>query len=465
MNLQYFDNAEFQRGLKLSTLGNENAQAQRLDVYKGAMGNLNTLRDIVAKLKMFDANIDPLNAVENTAPSAMGVALAEATLKAQINSIVGYVAIERSMSQMTQMLVYRDVITKRGASIMPMIGPDNPRGRAGQKYQGSVVAGNTNITIELGNKIVGGQVSISLKLGDKTYPMMDDRKGNLLAPGGVINSGKVNYETGSIEIVLTTAAPADSAIEICYVLDKTVGQDGNRTTIKQGYFEIKAKINKFEFEADLITAMISQKTVGGDIVADLQQSVMDEQILSINDQLVDTLRRNYTGTTISIDLSAFSIQGGFFDSMMKVLNAGLASVDNAIVERCYKVVNANAYIIGNGLATLFQSLEDAQGWVPNNTGYVNGVIGFYKGRAVIRHLHLDKFEGYAVHKTPNGQLAPLGYGILLPVTNLPLVGNFANTNEVASGIYSVDGTNTVAMDLVQRFTVSMPADWMTLENA
>ena len=465
MNLQYFDNAEFQRGLKLSTLGNENAQAQRLDVYKGAMGNLDTLRDIVAKLKMFDANIDPLNAVENTAPSAMGVALAEATLKAQINSIVGYVAIERSMSQMTQMLVYRDVITKRGASVMPMIGPDNPRGRAGQKYQGSVVAGNTNITIELGNKIVGGQVSISLKLGDKTYPMMDDRKGNLLAPGGVINSGKVNYETGSIEIVLTTAAPADSAIEICYVLDKTVGQDGNRTTIKQGYFEIKAKINKFEFEADLITAMISQKTVGGDIVADLQQSVMDEQILSINDQLVDTLRRNYTGTTMSIDLSAFSIQGGFFDSMMKVFNAGLASVDNAIAERCYKAVNANAYIIGNGLATLFQSLEDAQGWVPNNTGYVNGVIGFYKGRAVIRHLHLDKFEGYAVHKTPNGQLAPLGYGILLPVTNLPLVGNFANTNEVASGIYSVDGTNTVAMDLAQRFTASMPADWMTLENA
>ena len=465
MNLQYFDNAEFQRGLKLSTLGNENAQAQRLDVYKGAMGNLDTLRDIVAKLKMFDANIDPLNAVENTAPSAMGVALAEATLKAQINSIVGYVAIERSMSQMTQMLVYRDVITKRGASVMPMIGPDNPRGRAGQKYQGSVVAGNTNITIELGNKIVGGQVSISLKLGDKTYPMMDDRKGNLLAPGGVINSGKVNYETGSIEIVLTTAAPADSAIEICYVLDKTVGQDGNRTTIKQGYFEIKAKINKFEFEADLITAMISQKTVGGDIVADLQQSVMDEQILSINDQLVDTLRRNYTGTTMSIDLSAFSIQGGFFDSMMKVFNAGLASVDNAIAERCYKVVNANAYIIGNGLATLFQSLEDAQGWVPNNTGYVNGVIGFYKGRAVIRHLHLNKFEGYAVHKTPNGQLAPLGYGILLPVTNLPLVGNFANTNEVASGIYSVDGTNTVAMDLAQRFTVSMPQDWMVLENA
>ena len=465
MNLQYFDNAEFQRGLKLSTLGNENAQAQRLDVYKGAMGNLDTLRDIVAKLKMFDANIDPLNAVENTAPSAMGVALAEATLKAQINSIVGYVAIERSMSQMTQMLVYRDVITKRGASIMPMIGPDNPRGRAGQKYQGSVVVGNANITIELGNKIVGGQVSISLKLGDKTYPMMDDRKGNLLAPGGVINSGKVNYETGSIEIVLTTVAPADSTIEICYVLDKTVGQDGNRTTIKQGYFEIKAKINKFEFEADLITAMISQKTVGGDIVADLQQSVMDEQILSINDQLVDTLRRNYTGTTMSIDLSAFSIQGGFFDSMMKVFNAGLASVDNAIAERCYKAVNANAYIIGNGLATLFQSLEDAQGWVPNNTGYVNGVIGFYKGRAVIRHLHLDKFEGYAVHKTPNGQLAPLGYGILLPVTNLPLVGNFANTNEVASGIYSVDGTNTVAMDLAQRFTVSMPADWMTLENA
>jgi hypothetical protein len=312
--------------------------------------------------------------------------------------------------------------------------------------------------------MVAGALSITLKIGDETYPVMDDRKGNLLAPAGLLTKGTVDYETGKVEMTFTKAPAAEDTIKICYALNREAAQGNNRTTLKQGYFNINAHINKFEFEADLITAMVSQKTVGGDVIAELQQSVRDEQILSINNKLVDTLRANYAGTTMTIDLSAFSIEGGFFDSLLKVLNAGLKAVDNAIAARCYKAVAATAYIVGNGAATLFQSMEDAQGWVDNASGYVNDVIGFYKGRAVIRNLHCDDFECYAIHKTANGQVAPLGYGILLPATNLPLVGNFANTNEVASGIYSVDGVNTVAIPLAQRFTIKMPEDWMVLSR-
>jgi hypothetical protein len=446
--------------MQLSTAGNDLAIAGRKKVYFDAMENLNLLHKLNAQMRNFDATGD-LNAVENLAPSAMGVALAEATMKAQINSIVGYVAIERSMTQMSQMMVYRDIITKAGASVMPLIGADDPRTRANKTYNAKLTAGTTySVTLD---KMVAGAVSITLNIGGKTYPAMDDRKGNILAAGGLLAAGStIDYETGKLDLVFASAVAATDTIKICYALNREAAQGNGRTTLKQGYFNINAHINKFEFEADLITAMISQKTVGGDVIAELQQSVQDEQILSINNQLVDTLRANYAGTTMTIDLSAFSIQGGFFDSLLKVLNAGLQAVDNAMAARCYKVVTATAYIVGNGAATLFQSLEDAQGWVPNNSGYVIDVIVLYKGRAVIRHLHCDEFECFAIHKTANGQLAPLGYGILLPATNLPLVGNFANTNEVASGIYSVDGVNTVAMPLAQRFVLSMPQDWMVL---
>jgi hypothetical protein len=458
--LNFFDSNEYSQGLKLSTSGNDLAIEGRKKVYFDAMENLDLLRQLNAKMRNFDASGE-LNAVENLAPSAMGVALAEATMKAQINSIVGYVAIERSMTQMSQMMVYRDIITKAGASVMPLIGPDDPRTRANKTYNAALTAGTTySVTLD---KMVAGSLAITLVIDGHTYPAMDDRKGNILAKGGLLADGsQINYETGKLDLVFADAVAATDTIKICYALNKEAAQGNDRTTLKQGYFNINAHINKFEFEADLITAMISQKTVGGDVIAELQQSVQDEQILSINNQLVDTLRANYAGTTMSIDLSAFSIEGGFFDSLLKVLNAGLQAVDNAMAARCYKVVAATSYIVGNGAATLFQSLEDAQGWVANASGYVNDVIGFYKGRAVIRHLHCDDFECYAIHKTPNGQLAPLGYGILLPATNLPLVGNFANTNEIASGIYSVDGTNTVAMPLVQKFTITMPADWMVL---
>lgn len=459
-NLEFFDSTDFAQGLKLSTYGNDLAMQARQKVYFDAMDNLSTLQQLNAKLHNFDATGE-LNATENLAPSAMGIALAEATMKAQINSIVGYVAIERSMTQMSQMLVYRDIITKAGASVMPMIGQDNPRQRANKTYKANLTA-NTAYTVTL-DKMIAGSLAITVVISKKTYPIVDDRKGNLLAAGGLLDTDStIDYETGKLTINFTTAPAATDTIKICYAVNREA-QTKDRTTLKQGYFNINATINKFEFEADLITAMISQKTVGGDVIAELQQAVQDEQVLSINNKLVDTLRANYAGTTLTINLSAFSIAGGFFDSLLKVLNTGLQSVDNAIAKRCYKAVAATSYIVGNGAATLFQSMEDAQGWVANASGYVNDVIGFYKGRAVIRNLNCDDFECFAIHKSANGQVAPLGYGILLPATNLPLVSNFANTNEIASGIYSVDGVNTVALPLAQRFELKMPDDWMILK--
>jgi len=455
MELKFFDTEDFKQGLEFSSVS-DIAAKQRMSVYHDALSNLETLREINMKLRHFD----DLNAVENMAPSAMGVALAEATLKAQINSIVGYVAIERSMSQMTQMLVYRDVITKAGASIMPMIGPDNPRERANKVYQANLQAG-TEFTMTF-DALVPGSLAITVKIGDKTYQMMDDRQGNIMTQPGVLTAGTVNYETGAVNMTFASAVAATDTIKICYQLNKELGQGNNRTTIKQGYFQIKAAINKYEFETDLITAMISQKTVGGDVVAELQQSVTDERILAINNKLVNTLKENYVGTTLTIDLSAFSIESGFTSSMLQLLNMGLAAVDNAIAARCYKAVAATAYIVGNGAATMFQSLEDAQGWVANNSGYVNDVIGFYKGRAVICNLNLDPYECYGVVKTPDGQLASLGFGLLLPATNLPLTGNFANTNEVASGLYDVSGVAPVAMALAQRFVIEMPANFMVV---
>lgn len=460
MQLNYFDSAEFNDGLRLGTVSTMAAE-KRKAVYFDAVKNLESLYDLNRKLH----NFDQLDATGNMAPSTMGVALAEVSLKANINSILGYVAIERSMTQMTQDLIYKDIITKAGARVMPMIGQDNPRGRANQRYSTELTEGETDYSITL-DACIAGSIAITFKLNGVTYQAMDDRKGNILSQAGLLSAGTINYATGKLDLTFANAIPANSTFEVCYALNKELGQGNNRTTLKQGYFQVKAQINKFEFEADLITAMISQKTgAAKDPIADLQQSVYDEQVLSINTKLVNTLRESYTGNTLNIDLSAFSIEGGFFSSMIQVFNTGLAAVDNAIAARCYKATKATAYIVGNGIATLFDSLEDAQGWVPNNTGYVNDVIGFKNGRAVIRHLDLDDYEGYAIVKTANGDLAPLGYGLLLPATNLPLVGNFANVNEIAGGIYSVDGTASITMDLAQRFTVKLPADWMVLAQA
>lgn len=448
---EFFDSDYFKTGLNLTSLGDTDA-ARRMQAYSGALDNLETLRQINQRMKTFD----DLNAVDNTAPSAMGVALAEASIKANIQSIAGSIAVERSMTQMNQLMIYRDIITKAGASVMPNVGPDNPRSRANKIYSANLTVGATAYTVTL-DAVVPGSIAITLKEGTSTYNMIDDRNGNILTQTGVISAGTINYSTGALALTLVTAPVAGDTIKICYGADQSQAEGTNRTTLKQGYYQLNAKINKYEFEADLITAAISQKTLGGDIVKELQDGVQDERTIAINNQLCTTIKNSYAGDTLTIDLSAFSVESGFADSLLKVFNMGLQAINSAIARRCYKAVAANAYIVGNNVATQFMNLEDAQGFVMNNTGYVNAIIGYYKSVPVIRNLELDPNEGYALYKTAD--IAAVSYGMLLPATALPLTGNFLNTEQIAGGIYSVDGVAPMCRDLAQRFVVSFPTNW------
>jgi len=455
MSLVFFDSPEFNKGVRLSS-STKMVSEHRKNVYEKVMENESALRSVARSLGYFSA-------MDDANPATLGVALKEASLKAYINSIVGYIAVESPMTQMQELKVYTDVVTKSGAKVLPMIGVDAPRTRSEHKATFPMTPAGTTFEFDLVQQITPGSVLITLTLNGATTTVVDDRRGKLLAQGGVLTTGTITYATGKINIVTAVAAILDDNAIINCAFDKTVDLSSGRTKAKQGYYNIAAGVNKFEFEADLIASMITQKTVGTDIVAKLKQSVYDEQILGINNSLVKAITEGYAGNTLTIDLSTFSIAAGLFDSLLRVFISGLVSVDSALAARTYKVIAATAYIVGKGLSDLFESLDADQGWVANTTGYVNGLVGFYKGRAVIRHLDLDDYEGYAIHKTPEGELAPVALGILLPATDLPLVGNFNNTNEVAGGIYSVDGAVPLELELAQKFVLEMPADWMVVE--
>lgn len=451
----FFDSKTFVQGLAVGSM--PGTSASRRAVYERVLENEQSLQEAAHKLGYFST------ANEDLAPSQLGVTLSEATLKAYINAISGYVAHEKPLNQMVDIITYKDVVTKKGAKVLPMIGAQKPRTRHESSFS-VAINGTTTANADLAKAVMPRSVRVTLKVAGppaKVYEMIDDGNGTLLAPADVITKGEVNYATGQITLELKTAGGTDDKLTIRYDEDQAAAKTDNsgRTKIKQGYWPIRAGINKFEFENDLISSMIAQKTLGGDILDDLKQSVYDEQTLSINDKLVNTLKDYYTGNTVKIDLSAFSVQAGRFDSLLNVLYHGLGQVDAQLAKRTWRAIAATAYVVGNGLAAVFESMDTASsGWVPNNTGFVNGLVGFYKNRAVIRHLDLTDYEGYAIYKT--NEIAPVAYGILLPATDLPLTGNFNNTNEVAGGIYSVDGVTDLAMDLAQRFEVVMPHDWM-----
>ena len=59
-------------------------------------------------------------------------------------------------------------------------------------------------------------------------------------------------------------------------------------------------------------------------------------------------------------------------------------------------------------------------------------------------------------------MAPIARGIFLPVNDLPEVGNFNNPTQSASGIFSYEGVKFLTSDLVQKFSVTVPAGFNTI---
>jgi hypothetical protein len=96
-------------------------------------------------------------------------------------------------------------------------------------------------------------------------------------------------------------------------------------------------------------------------------------------------------------------------------------------------------------------------FVPNKeSGYIEDLIGYYNGIPVIKSYRVGDTEGYAIHKTSDGLMAPMARGIFLPVNDLPEVGNFNNPTQSASGIFSYEGVKFLTSELVQKFEVTLP---------
>lgn len=453
-NIKFFDSADYTKGLAFAS-SNSRANLNRHKVYGEVLQNAANLRENGRKLGLFDDTTS-----QDFNPSTMGMALEHISVKAMVNSIVGFTSVERSMQQFSQTFVYNDKITKTGAKVMPMIGKDNPRGRAEDVVKMELTA--APFSLDLAKPIVPGHTSIQFSVAGKTFTIVDDGKGNLLAPPASVSAATIDYLTGKIDITFTTEV-TDSLVASDTISVKSVEerQDDNadkRIKARQGYFTINAAVNNYDFELNIISSDMIAKQGGEKLLDELTQSVYDEQVIDINGKVVQAIMAGARGNVETIDVSTFSIQAGRFDSLMKTFNLGIATIDSKLAAKTYKMVNATSYIVGRGLANLFMAMEDQYGWVPNKSGYVNDIVGFYKGRAVIRHLDVAEYEGYAIHKTEDGNLAPTAYGIYLPITNAPLVGNFQNVQEVAGGIYSVDGVSQLATDLIVKFKVEVPSD-------
>lgn len=390
-----------------------------------------------------------------------------ATMASYVRSFAGFLTIERDMDQPTALLYYMDLLgVTNNRIVLPNIGKENLN-NINARFTTSAVfgVGGAAQTITTGKKLIPGSVVLTIIPNgevSKAIEIKDDRKGNLLAPAGVLSKGEVDYNAaGKIEFTVTDPETvtniATSKYSIIAYEDVAGTPEWNGTAPGNNRFKLDMQNITVTSEPDMLVAesnlmaMASMQKAIGVNPQDIAGTKLTELYTKlINQKLVHCIMDNYEGNVVQLDpeISKFTE----FKSRLDCLATQLVDIDAALAKKSVKGIFATAYIVGENVASAFRKLKAIGNFVDNTEStYINDLVGHVNGIPVLRHTDIDPNVGYAIHKTADGQLAPVMRGIYLPLTNTPSIGNYQNPTQVAQGIYYQEANQSIVPELVQKF--------------
>lgn len=402
-----------------------------------------------------------------------------ASVASYVSSFAGYMSIERDFDQPNGLFYWFDVLGVTDLRpVIPNLGAD--------QYQDVQTMGHFELPVTvasattayaplIGRKLIPGTVRVKIVDGANKYELIDNGQGNFMAVAGVITSGTVNYLNGKVEFELATAIDADPANSITIVGKEDVtGTPSCTNGASNAHANDKRFIAKMQqiglnTVPDMLVAEYNiaalgalKKATGSDMATFLFTKLRELYTKTINYKLVTMLEEGYVGTTMSdLDLSngPTGLADKFYDyrSRVDLFDSYLINVESALATKAVKGVNTTAYVAGNQACNQFQKGGIIGKWEKNDKmTYINDLLGWYNGIPVLRSTDIQEAAGegtfYAIHKTHDGQMAPLARGIYMPLTDTPTIGNYNNPTQMASGIYYQEGVRYMAPELVQKVT-------------
>ena len=362
-----------------------------------------------------------------------------ATVAAYVSSFAGFMSIERDMDQPNGLFYWMDVLgVSDGREVMPNIGADNftdisVMGRL--SGEPAVASGTAKQSFMIGKKIMPGSLKVRIIRQDGSENVLiDNGKGMLIAEAGVLKAmvgGKanINYMSGNVEFECGSNLQ-DGQDKIVYLCaEDSVGepslQEANPAYTGPAYNKNRfvAKLRQIPMGTvpDMLTAEYNisalaamKKATNTDIASFMFSKLRDLYSKLINFRLVKTLEAGYTGTTTVVDLT----KNGFHDyrSNLDLFAANMINVESQLAAKAVKGVTTTAYVVGVSAANMFQKCATIGKFERNEkTSYITDLLGWYDGVPVLRSNDLPTDMGYAIHKTADGQLAPLARGIYLPL--------------------------------------------------
>ena len=415
-----------------------------------------------------------------------------ASVASYVSSFAGFMSIERDFDQPNGLFYWFDVLgVSDMRNVIPNLGPDN--------YQDINSMGGFTMELDanqathstlVGRKLIPGTVRVKVTSAAGSYELVDDGQGSFMAKAGVMVSGTLNYLNGKVDFVLastpTTAGTITAAITLVGKEDVT-GTPCNTTGSTNAHANDKRFLAKMQqlglstvpdmlvAEYNIASLGAMKKATGADMASFLFTKLRELYTKMINYKLVSTLVDGYQGETMTdLDLSKNGI--GFdpqtsgqyltftdYRSRVDLFDAYLINVETTLAQKAVKGVTTTAYVAGTRAASQFQKGGIIGKFKRNEKmTYISDLLGWYDGIPVLRSNDIeetgnDKAVFYAIHKTADGQMAPLARGIYMPLTDTPTIGNYNNPTQMASGIYYQEGTKYLAQELVQRveFTIGL----------
>lgn len=398
-----------------------------------------------------------------------------ASMASYVRSFAGYLTVERAMDQPTTLLWYNDLLgVVDNRKVLPNIGPENLKGINGRfQTRGVLTPGSLTYQLATNKKLIPGSIEIQLchAGNDKKVTIKDDRQGNLLAPAGVLSvnpDGKpsINYGTGALIFTIneegfkivdgdtfTVLGFEDVAGDPAF--GQLTGPGNNRFKVDMKNIQVVSEPDMLIGENNLMAIAASQKAIGMNPQEITGQKLTELYTKLVNEKLVDRLIDADMGNEFQINMSKYITKFTDYQSRLDAFGADLVNIDTLLARKTFKAVKATAYVVGEGMGNWFRKMRQTGQWTDNtDSTYINDLLGFYNGIPVLRHINVPFNTGYAVHKTPGGEIAPLMRGIYLPLTNTPLVGNYNNPSQMAQGVYYQEANESIFPELCQKFVIS-----------
>jgi hypothetical protein len=404
-----------------------------------------------------------------------------ASVASFVSSFAGFMSIERDFDQPNGLFYWFDVLGVTDMrTVIPNLGPDdyqNIQSMGGFTLE--ITPSGSDYSALIGRKIIAGTVRIKIQTADGSkYELIDNGMGEFMATAGKLTTSSINYLNGKLEFQLTTALAGDPTTEKITVIGKedvtgtpcnTFGASNARANDKR--FLGKMQQIGLSTVPDMLVAEYNiaslgalKKATGSDMATFLFTKLRELYTKMINYKLISTMEEGYTGNVLNdLDLSVAGVGAGapnqFYDyrSRVDMFDAYLINVETALAAKAVKGVTTTAYVAGVQAANQFQK-GGMLGKFERNTkmSYISDLLGWYDGIPVLRSADIQEVAGegtfYAIHKTQDGQMAPLCRGIYMPLTDTPTIGNYNNPTQMAAGIYYQEGTKIMAPELVQKVT-------------